>query len=141
MKVSSMNKSSSSDALYTVGGTVQAGSGLYISRQADDELLELCRQAAFAYVLAPRQLGKSSLMIRTAERLQEEGILSVIIDLTQLGVQLSADAWYLGLLTVLEDRLMLDTDVVSWWQSHSHLGNAQRLFLFFQDLVLAKLNH
>src|SRR4051812_10334452 len=105
------NKTSSSasnaNAFYTVGGTVQAGSGLYIPRHSDDELLELCRQAAFAYVLAPRQLGKSSLMIRTAERLQEEGILSVIIDLTQLGVQLTAEAWYLGLLTVLEDSLML----------------------------------
>jgi WD40 repeat protein len=129
----------SSDALYTVGGTVQAGSGLYIPRQADDELLELCRQAAFAYVLAPRQLGKSSLMIRTAERLQAEGIASVIIDLTQLGVQLTADAWYLGLLTVLEDTLLLDSDVVEWWQSHAHLGNAQRLILFFQDLLVTKL--
>src|SRR6476620_1639274 len=122
------NRTSSSDtnanAFYTVGGTVQAGSGLYIPRHSDNDLLTLCRQASFAYVLAPRQLGKSSLMIRTAERLQEEGVLSVIIDLTQLGVQLSADAWYLGLLTVLEDNLMLDTDVVSWWQEHSHLGNA-----------------
>jgi WD40 repeat protein/ABC-type oligopeptide transport system substrate-binding subunit len=127
------------NAFYTVGGTVQAGSGLYIPRRSDNDLLTLCQEAAFAYVLAPRQLGKSSLMIRTAERLQEEGILSVIIDLTQLGVQLSADAWYLGLLTVLEDSLMLDTDVVTWWQAHSHLGNAQRLILFFQDLVLTKL--
>jgi WD40 repeat protein/ABC-type transport system substrate-binding protein len=126
--------------IYTVGGTVQAGSGLYIPRHSDNDLLILCQEGAFAYVLAPRQLGKSSLMIRTAERLQEEGVLSVIIDLTQLGVQLSADAWYLGLLTVLEDSLMLDTDVVSWWQAHSHLGNAQRLILFLQNLVTTRLD-
>jgi WD40 repeat protein/ABC-type transport system substrate-binding protein len=137
-----MDKTSNSaqaTTIYTVGGTVQASNGLYIPRHSDNDLLTLCQEAAFAYVLAPRQLGKSSLMIRTAERLQEEGILSVIIDLTQLGVQLSADAWYLGLLTMLEDSLILDTDVVSWWQAHSHLGNAQRLILFFQDLVLTKL--
>src|SRR5436305_14938826 len=79
-------------------------------------------------------------MIRTADRLQEEGILSVIIDLTQLGVQLTAEAWYLGLLTVLEDSLMLDTDVVRWWQEHSHLGNGQRLSVLFQDLVLTTLD-
>jgi WD40 repeat protein/ABC-type transport system substrate-binding protein len=126
--------------IYTVGGTVQAGSGLYIPRHSDNDLLTLCQEGAFAYVLAPRQLGKSSLMIRTAERLQEAGVLSVIIDLTQLGVQLSADAWYLGLLTVLEDSLMLDTDVVSWWQAHAHLGNAQRLILFLQNLVTTKLD-
>ena len=50
--------------LYTVGGTVQAGGGIYISRQADQELLQLCRERVFAYVLTPRQMGKSSLMVR-----------------------------------------------------------------------------
>ena len=33
---------------FTVGGTVQAGSGLYIPRQADTDLLNLCRQGEFA---------------------------------------------------------------------------------------------
>ena len=61
--------------IYTVGGTVQANQkGLYIPRCADQELLNLCRQSKFAYVLTPRQMGKSSLMIRTAERLIDEGI-------------------------------------------------------------------
>jgi hypothetical protein len=81
--------------LYTVGGTVQAQEGgIYVERQADAELLRLCQQGSFAYVLTPRQLGKSSLMIRTAERLIEAEIRPVVIDLTQIGTQLAADAWY-----------------------------------------------
>ncbi|WP_200819156.1 AAA-like domain-containing protein, partial [Tolypothrix sp. NIES-4075] len=125
--------------IYTVGGTVQAGGGIYISRQADEELLALCRQRIFAYVLTPRQMGKSSLMVRTAERLTEEDIKSVIIDLTQLGVQVTAEQWYLGLLTIIEGTLMLDTDVVQWWQAHAHLGFTQRLTQFFQQVLLAEV--
>jgi WD40 repeat protein len=125
--------------IYTVGGTVQAGGGIYISRQADDELLALCRQRIFAYVLTSRQVGKSSLMVRTAEQLADEGIQSVIIDLTQLGVQVTAEEWYLGLLTIIADQLMLDTDVVEWWQSLAHLGITQRLTRFFQEILLVEV--
>ena len=46
---------SSNTGLFTFGGTVQAGGGLYIPRQADEELLAVCRRHAFAYVLTPRQ--------------------------------------------------------------------------------------
>lgn len=34
-------------SIYTVGGTVQAGGGIYIPRQADEELLGLCQLAIF----------------------------------------------------------------------------------------------
>jgi hypothetical protein len=70
---------------YTIGGTVQAGGGEYITRRADDELLRLCRESTFAYILTARQMGKSSLMVRTANQLASENIRSVMIDLTQIG--------------------------------------------------------
>ncbi|MEH2083048.1 MAG: CHASE2 domain-containing protein [Nostoc sp.] len=126
-------------SIYTVGGTVQAGGGIYIPRQADEELLALCRAGTFAYILAPRQVGKSSLMVRTAEQLADEGIQSVIIDLTQLGVQVTAEEWYLGLLTIIADQLMLDTDVLEWWQSLKHLGITQRLTRFFEEILLVEI--
>ncbi len=72
--------------IFTVGGTIQAGWGLYLTRKVDEELLQLCRAGTFAFVLTARQMGKSSLMVRTAERLAAEGTYSVIIDLNQLGV-------------------------------------------------------
>ena len=40
--------------IYTVGGAVQAGDGIYIPRRADEDLFALCRSHTFAYVLAPR---------------------------------------------------------------------------------------
>jgi AAA-like domain len=125
--------------IYTVGGTVQANDGLYLPRKVDEELLTLCRAATFASVLTSRQMGKSSLMMHTAERLAEDNIHAVIIDLTQLGIQLTATEWYLGLLTIIADSLMLETDVISWWQAHAHLGVTQRLTLFFQEIILAEV--
>ncbi|MBC1297952.1 AAA-like domain-containing protein [Nostoc sp. UCD122] len=126
-------------SIYTVGGTVQAGGGIYIPRQADEELLGLCRSAIFAYVLTPRQMGKSSLMVRTAQTLTDEGIRSVIVDLQELGANVTAEQWYFGFLVKLEDQLMFDTDVVSWWQEHEHLGVSQRLTQFFERVLLAEV--
>jgi WD40 repeat protein len=123
-------------SIYTVGGTVEASKRLYLTRKADQELLELCRSGQFSYILAPRQVGKSSLMMRTSQRLAEDGIKSVIIDLTQLGTQVTAEAWYLGLLAIIEDQLMLDTPAISWWKSHADLGITQRLTRFFEEVLL-----
>jgi len=124
---------------FTVGGTVQATGGVYIPRQADEELLKLCVEGAFAYVLTSRQVGKSSLMVRTAEQLASIGTRSVIIDLTNYGVQVSAEAWYLGLLTTIADDLGLETDVVKWWRDHSDFGATQRLTQFFEEIVLTEI--
>ncbi|MGR3276651.1 AAA-like domain-containing protein [Acaryochloris marina NIES-2412] len=123
--------------IYTVGGTVQANEqGLYISRQADQDLLKLCRASIFAYVLTPRQMGKSSLMFRTAATLGDEGVQVVIVDLTQIGTQLTVDQWYLGLLTTIADQLMLSMNICQWWQERKYLGGTQRLSQFFEQVVL-----
>lgn len=129
-----------SATIYTVGGTVQADRRLYLTRQVDDELLALCRAGTFAYVLSPRQLGKSSLMMRTARRLAQEGVRSVVIDLTQLGTQVTAEAWYLGLLAIIEDQLGLETSAVEWWKAHAELGVTQRLTQFFEEILLREVS-
>ena len=126
--------------IYTVGGTVQANEqGLYISRSADGKLLHLCQQGKFAYVLTPRQMGKSSLMIRTAQQLIEDGGRAVIIDLALSGTLSSAEQWYRGLLTPIADQLLLHVSLDDWWQDHSSLGLTQRLTLFLQQVMLAEV--
>src|SRR5262245_21113609 len=84
-------------------------------------------------------MGKSSLMVRTSEQLMATGTHAVVVDLSNLGTQLTAEAWYLGLLTTIADSLMLATDVVAWWQAHAHLGQAQRLTDFFQEVLLIEV--
>src|SRR5262245_26776752 len=125
--------------IYTIGGTVQAGSGRYIARRADEELLALCRAGAFAYILAARQMGKSSLMLRTAERLAAEGIRSVQIDLTLIGTQVDAASWYFGLLFEFRRQLRLQTNVLDWWQTYAELGPTQRFSLFCEEMLLREI--
>lgn len=124
---------------FSTGGTVQASRGVYIERAADRELLEHCRAGRFAYVLTTRQMGKSSLMVRTAEALAPEA-LSVRIDLTKLGTQLTAEQWYMGILDEVADQLRLQTDVLAWWEAHDQLGNTHRMLRFLERVVLSSVS-
>jgi tetratricopeptide (TPR) repeat protein len=129
--------------IYTVGGTVQASGGTYISRDADEELLRSCRAGEFCYVLTARQMGKSSLMVATKERLATEGIHSVEIDLTEMGSKLSgltAEQWYLGLMDLIVNQLDLDIDYMAWWDERAHLGPTQRLSQFLRQVMLEQVS-
>ncbi|HKQ07603.1 MAG TPA: AAA-like domain-containing protein [Blastocatellia bacterium] len=127
-----------SNKLYTPGGPVS--NGIYISRKGDTKLLELCRRGEYAYVLATRQVGKSSLMFRTAKRLADEGICSAIIDLSRIGVEVTRDQWYLSILNRIAQKLIPEWDCLkTWWQENDHLGETDRLALFFEDVLLSRI--
>ena len=55
---------------YVTGGTLPPDASSYVERQADRDLLASLRAGEYCYVLNTRQMGKSSLMIRTASRLR-----------------------------------------------------------------------
>src|SRR3954453_355118 len=90
--------SSAPTSFYVTGGTLRQDAPSYVERQADKELYESLTRGDFSYVLTSRQMGKSSLMIRTAGRLREAGIAVVVLDLTAIGQNLSVEQWYGGLL-------------------------------------------
>lgn len=125
---------------YTVGGALKSGAPSYIERAADRQLCEALLRREFCYVLTPRQMGKSSLMVRTANRLQQEGVLSVIIDLTGIGsAGVSVESWYLGQLTRIAGKLCPRFDCLSWWEQHSHLSTVQRFSTFLDEVVLGQV--
>ncbi len=129
---------------YVVGGTVNPDSPSYVVRQADQELYDRLLAAEFCYVLTSRQMGKSSLMARTARRLTEEAkIHTAIVDLTQIGTQrdkLSAEQWYYGIAhRILREVGLRDVNLNEWWQSRSSLSGLQRLTEFFRDLLLERV--
>ncbi|MGH8591300.1 MAG: AAA-like domain-containing protein, partial [Gammaproteobacteria bacterium] len=69
------------EGFFVVGGTVRPEAPSYVQRAADRELLEHAAAGQFCYVLTPRQMGKSSLMERTAIDLERKNTSCVIIDL------------------------------------------------------------
>ncbi len=126
---------------YVVGGTLKPGSPSYVERQADQELYERTLTGDFCYVLTPRQMGKSSLMARTARRLREEGLRTAIVDLTQIGSEQksdSADRWYYGIAHRIIREIGVEVNLSEWWKARENLPALQRLTEFFSDVVLAK---
>jgi len=126
--------------IYTPGGPVQVGGGLYIERRSDIEILDHCRAGEYVNVLSTRQVGKSSLMYRASRELKSEGILSAIIDLGRQGAATTAEQWYLGLLTKIGKKLLADFDVLRWWQDNAHFGETERFYRFFQNILLTRIN-
>lgn len=128
--------------VFTTSGTVQAQDGIYLTRQADEELFQLCCQGEYAYILTSRQMGKSSLMVATAKRLQIEAkVQTAIVDLQRLGTQTTtSDRWYYGLLTELARKLHLLSRLMTWWEDNARLSEAQRLVQFLEDEVLPQIS-
>jgi len=83
---------------YQTGGTLPANSPSYIPREADRMLYDYLKDAKYCYVLNARQIGKSSLRVRTSKRLEEEGYRCVNIDITAIGSQnIEVKEWYFSL--------------------------------------------
>lgn len=124
--------------MFVAGGAVQAGGGIYLERDADRELLRHCLAGDFTYILTSRQMGKSSLMYRAAERLADGGARPVIIDLTELGAQTTADQWYKGFLLLVQEQLGLREAAAAWWDAHSNYAFAHRLIRYLREVALVE---
>jgi hypothetical protein len=128
------------DDFFKVGGTLSANAPSYVTRQADRELLQAVLAGQYCNVLMARQMGKSSLMVRTRRRLQEDGINTVVIDLDSLGkTGVSADQWYLGLIIRMKRHLSLSVDEAVWWRERHQLGPVQRFSDFLRQVVLEQV--
>jgi Tol biopolymer transport system component len=127
---------------FVAGGTLWREAPSYIIRAADDELFKLTREGEYCDVLAARQMGKSSLMVRTAKRLQESGVRTAILDISTLGGSLStAEAWFFGFLDELAFQLGLNVDVGAWWETHAIHNPVQLFSNFLRDVVLVEIQN
>lgn len=121
---------------FKAGGTLHRDAPSYVRRASDDELFEQICAGQFCYVLTTRQMGKSSLMIRTADRLRLSGARVAVIDLSALGTRITADQWYLGIVRRMADQLKVGVNTEEWWAARSALGSVQRLSDFVEQVVL-----
>ena len=128
-----------SEKFYITGGTLPPAAESYVVRRADAELLEGLREGEFCYVLDTRQMGKSSLMVRTAQRLREEGRRVAVLDLTALGQNLTVEQWYSGLLGRTASQTGRTAEMMVFWKEHKELGPMQRFLEALRQVLLTPL--
>jgi CHASE2 domain-containing sensor protein/alkylhydroperoxidase/carboxymuconolactone decarboxylase family protein YurZ len=125
---------------YQPGGSLTPDAPSYVMRQADHDLFEALLHGTYCYILNSRQMGKSSLRVRTMERLAEQGFLSVEIELLGIGSQhITASQWYGGIIAELISGLDLQINRRAWLQEHEDLSPVKQLGTFVEQVVLTQV--
>jgi hypothetical protein len=95
-----------SDVRYQIGGSLNTNAPSYVVRKADEQIYEALKAGEFCYVLNSRQMGKSSLLVRTLHRLKAEGFQCSTIDMTCIGSEnITPLQWYKGIVGRFVARL------------------------------------
>lgn len=124
--------------LLQAGGTL-GPDALYVNRLADERLFEKLQAGFFCHVLAPRQVGKSSLGDRVAKRLNQSGTSCVFVDLTNIGAGATAEQWFLSLATEIAAELNLENPR-HYWQSKKDIGVIHRWSNYLYEKVLPSVS-
>lgn len=127
-----------------VGGALPP-EALYIERAADRQLVDALGRGVHCHVLAPRQVGKTSLRIRARGLLEADPARPrrcAAVDFTALGTEVAEtdeaqDRWYLSLAAEMGRGLGLPAArVAEHWKLHAGLRGVDRWARIVRDVLL-----
>lgn len=125
---------------YQVGGALPLEATNYVVRAADQELYQGLRGMRFCYVLNSRQMGKSSLLVRTMKRLQDQGFACVEMEMRDIcSYQITQEEFYGTMVSHLVSGFELDLDEGEWWYRYEYLSPFDRFSKFVDEEVLGRV--
>ncbi|BBD63140.1 WD-40 repeat protein (plasmid) [Nostoc sp. HK-01] len=136
-----MKDSANGSYRYQVGGALGQDVPSYVTRAADRQFYEALQAQEFCYVLNSRQMGKSSLMVRTLARLKSEGWAGIVLDFSAKDSQAEqAERWYNGIINQLNRHFGLLENARTWLKERDFLSPVERLEEFIETVLLPGMN-
>lgn len=120
---------------FQVGGSLTSDSTLYVQRHADTEITDALTNNELCYIFNTRQIGKSSLLLKTKNHMQSLGYRCSYVDVSRIGsINISSEQWYAGLAFELWRNFSLPAGMAffEWWQSLGDIPPPQKLTLFWE---------
>ena len=130
------------EELAVPGGAVTLRDKFYVEREADIQLKrEIVKWSSTITIRAPRQTGKTSLLMRGIRHARQSGAKVVSLDFQGFGHDqlASPDIFLREFATAICHEFRLDpSDVEKSWQGAGSLGAQNKLTYFLEDIILPK---
>ena len=125
---------------YQYGGALGKYAPTYVERQADRDLQRFLQAGEYCYILNSRQMGKSSLKVRTIDRLRAQNAICVDIILVGGHDQNDATRFYYSIADRIASNLGLESELEILWDRYPQLSDVNRLEKFIDAIVLEQID-
>lgn len=122
-------------------GPIALNSPFYIPRPPIEAQVceEICKPGALVRVKAPREMGKTSLLLRVLDQAQQQGYLTVYLNLEQMDQAICADLnrFLRSLCASVTRQLQLEPKLDDYWDED--IGSKVSSTLYFRQHLLEQI--